>query len=218
MKKALGLAVLMLFAVSTAQAQVGNVAATDHNMTAVAGLTNGNPITTTDNQVCVYCHAPHDNVSTTGLLWNKAVPAPGSFDPYVNTATMDSDPSGGPGPESLLCLSCHDGVTAVDEALGGTVLLVAADAGYIGTDLKNDHPVGIQYATAHADVTSGALYDPATTASGVGTGNIDTDMLRGAANDQVECSSCHDPHTTLQANFLVKANTASALCTTCHAK
>lgn len=217
MKKALGLAVLMLFVGSTtAMAQAGDVAATEHNLTTVT-LTNGAPAQTTDAQVCVYCHAPHDNNTDVALLWNKTLPLATAFTPYDNPATMDSDPSGGPGPSSLLCLSCHDGVGAVDEGVAGTLLLVPADAGYIGVDLSNDHPVGIQYAAAHADVTSGGLEDPTTALSGIG-GTISVDMLRGASNDQVECASCHDPHTNTVDLFLRKDNTASALCTTCHVK
>ena len=46
-------------------------------------------------------------------------------------------------------------------------------------------------------------------------GTIASEMLFGGL---VECASCHDPHDNSNAPFLVMANTASALCLTCHDK
>jgi predicted CXXCH cytochrome family protein len=41
--------------------------------------------------------------------------------------------------------------------------------------------------------------------------------VRTDKNRQVQCTSCHDPHNNLYGKFLVRDNTASALCLDCHA-
>ena len=121
----------------------------------------------------------------------------------------------GPGSRSKLCLSCHDGTVALDSFGGytGTTNYITGNA-LIGTDLSNDHPVSFTYDSSLA-TTDGGLYDPTTANSGLG-GTIDADLL---FNTQLECSSCHDAHNSAGvANLLVKANSGSALCMTCHNK
>jgi predicted CXXCH cytochrome family protein len=122
---------------------------------------------------------------------------------------------GQPDASSKLCLSCHDGVTAVDNFGGITTgtFTITGDAN-IGTNLSNDHPVSFTYDLALA-TADGGLYDPATTNSGLG-GTISADMLFGG---KLQCASCHDVHNSAGIDFLlVKSNAASALCLTCHNK
>lgn len=64
-------------------------------------------------EVCVYCHTPHGANSTAGApLWNKALPVETSFQTY-NSGTLTQAVTA-PGVNSLMCLSCHDGQTAID--------------------------------------------------------------------------------------------------------
>ncbi|MHC5111276.1 MAG: cytochrome c3 family protein [Planctomycetota bacterium] len=115
---------------------------------------------------------------------------------------------------SRLCLSCHDGVTAMDNYggnTGGTQAMTdpggvgVGDDPVVGLDLQNDHPIGVNYPPATgqyaltADVISAGLRLP-----------------NDGTNDRVECQSCHDPHLTTNGFFLRISNDASGLCTACH--
>jgi predicted CXXCH cytochrome family protein len=127
---------------------------------------------------------------------------------------LDATP-GQPGGVSKLCLSCHDGSIGIDAFGGSTGVPTKMDptaAGFVGIDLSDDHPVSFAYTAA---LDTAGLHDPTTTNSGLG-GTIDVDMLFGT---NLECASCHDPHRVPGVSkFLRKANTASALCLTCHDK
>jgi len=108
---------------------------------------------------------------------------------------------------------------------------------YLSTDLRNDHPISIQYA---GGTTSGTQVDPdfkaalsTTVAAGtvwyIDTGtsgkqksdlplyNRTTGALAGQA--LVECATCHDPHTN-NTTFLrhPDGNAGSATCLSCHTK
>ncbi len=73
------------------------------------------------DQVCVYCHMPHNATNVGAPLWNRiGATAATAFTMYskANSATFqlnaaDSNTAGRTvGPVSLACLSCHDGATA----------------------------------------------------------------------------------------------------------
>lgn len=223
----------------------GAITGTKHDLSATAwtagdsGEDNG--------EVCVYCHTPHAaNTSFSGApIWNKGTPA-GPFTLYGTTvggttAGLAGDNATVNAP-SMACLSCHDGVSAVnsvvnapgsglasvtdaDQFIGlgaqalGTIALNIAATG-IGTDLSNDHPVSIEYVPGKA-----GLNPKATALAGWTGATTIQDVLRTTGGlDYVECGSCHDPHdgaTTGGVNsvsFLRVANTGSALCLGCHAK
>ncbi|RMD81165.1 MAG: cytochrome C [Candidatus Dadabacteria bacterium] len=170
-----------------------------------------------NGEICVPCHTPHnaDTSVAQAPLWNHEVTT-ATYTVYSNAATLDAT-VGQPNGISKLCLSCHDGTVAVD-AFGGAagntfISSIDPDADF-GTDLSDDHPISFTYDTALANA-DGELFDPATTNSGLG-GTIQDDML---FSDQLECASCHDVHNVAGNPYLlVKDNTASALCLTCHDK
>jgi predicted CXXCH cytochrome family protein len=171
------------------------------------------------------------------------------------------------GGASLACLSCHDGTQSIDNLLnapgsgfmdstgggdsgraytwtaGGNNNLSASNmltgnAG-LGRDLRNDHPIGIQYCGGGPRVgnLTGTCADtdfraPANDGTqfwvdtpGVGTTNTreKTDMLlyvrsfTAGDGPSVECASCHDVHST-NTLFLRVSNDASAVCLACHTK
>lgn len=96
-------------------------------------------------EVCVYCHTPHGaNSRAAAPLWNRTVLA-SSYTTYNNASSLTGSTITQPGPNSLTCLSCHDGVTAIDSIINMPTVLnggsysdtnIAGRAGYMvrGTD------------------------------------------------------------------------------------
>lgn len=168
----------------------------------------------TSGEMCIVCHTPHnaDASVADAPLWNHSSTTE-LFQLYTS-ATLQAVP-GQPDGSSKLCLSCHDGVTAVDN-FGGTTTgtQVLSGSTNIGTDLSNDHPISFTYDATLASA-DGALKDPSTDVSGLGS-TIDADML---FSGKMQCASCHDVHNGAGvAHLLLKSNAGSALCLTCHVK
>ncbi|MFH0980189.1 MAG: cytochrome C [Planctomycetota bacterium] len=183
-----------------------SVVNTPHNLANVPGV----PIPT-GHQVCLPCHTPHHALLSgeENVLWNHAETGE-TFQMYSSAAQQ---PQGA----SKMCLSCHDGVTAIDSYGGatGTVLMgsVGDGRGNLGTDLRNDHPIGITYPTALPT----EYRDAATFAPGIGGGpGVRLVTINGA--DRVECTSCHNVHNNGLGNFLRVPVLESYICLQCHIK
>jgi hypothetical protein len=178
---------------------------------------------------------------------NGAPAGGGTYTSYATLQTPSLDGTIAPvGSISMACLSCHDGTQAMDniinapgsggfDATGGgndgriytwTGSTVSATTGrltsgiaLLGTDLSNDHPIGIQYCggglTGSGTAVTGTCKDgdfkaPLTAVINtnqifwVETGGADgvktrTDLplyqrSTGGLGPLVECASCHDPH------------------------
>ncbi len=115
-------------------------------------------------------------------------------------------------------------------------LLSGAGVDFIGTDLSNDHPIGMSYGGGGcpgvgAVGAAGGCADPDFKAPQAGLGGMfqvgsttagakDAMRIYGTtlASATVECASCHDPHTDAQNTFLRKSNAGSGVCLTCHTK
>ena len=240
-------------------------------------------------EVCVYCHTPHAANTTIALpLWNRTNKLT-TYNTY-NSSTI-TQPVSQPGPNSLSCLSCHDGTVAIDSIInmpgaGGALLsqqtasstnytflnswinpsginpsshmTLSAPAGcllchtntgfggipsapsfdvfVIGTDLRNDHPVGIRYPIQGQAIMPGVDFRPTTAVyrniaffDNNTNGNPDPSEIRLYNTGQgfeVECASCHDPHgvpsngtgTVNNKTFMRVSNSGSGLCLTCHVK
>lgn len=167
----------------------------------------------TTGEICIVCHTPHEaDISVADApIWNHAVTGQ-TFQVYTSS-TFDGT-SGQPDGSSKLCLSCHDGVTAVNNfgGSGATDQLITGSAN-LTTDLRDDHPVSFTYDAALASA-DGELKDPSEN-SGLG-GSIASDMLIGG---KIQCASCHDVHNSAGiSGLLKKSNASSALCLTCHVK
>ena len=170
-------------------------------------------------EICIVCHTPHnadpynDNIAN-APLWNHDADMTTTYTLY-SSATLQATP-GQPSGVSKLCLSCHDGVTAIDSFGGatGTNFLTSADSTFVDIDLSDDHPVSFTYnATSPNDPE---IRDPTTATTPLG-GTIQADLLDGGTT--MECSSCHDVHGVTGTNYLLKiANTGSQLCLACHDK
>ena len=180
-------------------------------------------------QICNACHAPHNPTNgSLGQLWNHTPSAVAGYTLYASGAgtTMDSTP-GQPGGVSKLCLSCHDGTISIN-AFGGSndatsqLMGTVASLANLGTDLSNDHPIGMTYDAALI-TADGALKGLATAVViGSGAKTKSTTVNGLLYMGKVECASCHDVHNTFTADAgvnLVKVSTAgSAICLTCHDK
>ncbi|MFC1591955.1 cytochrome c3 family protein [Thermodesulfobacteriota bacterium] len=158
------------------------------------------------NNICDPCHTPHNaDTSVTAPLWNHENTVHVFTDLY-SSPTLKETP-GQPGGESMVCLSCHDGTVALDSFgnVTGSNKLAPGDPGYIGTDLSDDHPIGILW--SHKE--------PATCANCHQEGGDDLPFYSG----QVECSTCHDPHNAGTGTKMLRLPmTNSTLCRHCHGK
>ena len=158
-------------------------------------------------EVCLPCHAPHNPVpgGTDAPLWNHTL----SVETFTMYTTLTGRTGNMNGP-SKLCLSCHDGVTAMDAyggALGDPInnKMTNPDT-VVGSDLSNDHPIGLTYPT------SGDYVAVATVEATLPLFDV------GAETNRIECGSCHNAHDNTNNAFLRVSNTDSALCLTCHIK
>lgn len=209
MKQRVLAAIALAFALLPAAPAGAGIAASKHNLS-VSGP--GSVKAASEARLCVFCHTPH-NASPVAALWNRNTPG-ASYTPYASSTARAN--AGQPTGASLLCLSCHDGTTALGDVIGsggsiamaGGVSTMPAGNSRLGTDLADDHPVSIAYNAALVAARGGELADPSTL-----TGKVRLD-----AGGKLQCTSCHDPHDDSNGKFLVLANTASALCQTCHLK
>lgn len=176
---------------------------------------------------CIICHTPHnsDISVTVSPLWNHQ-PASTTYDMYY---TDDDNLVAQPTGESKLCLSCHDGVTAIDKFGGRTTnSFMSGTAGSNASNEQNDsHPLSILFNSASA-AKNPSLYDPATTTVTIGSGSTNTRTGTIAElllpNGRVQCNSCHDVHNNFVGNdakdqpFLKITKARSEICLTCHNK
>jgi predicted CXXCH cytochrome family protein len=130
-------------------------------------------------EICVFCHTPHAAAAssvTQAPLWNKTLPSMAAYTVYDAARSSSIDGSVDlTGSVSLACLSCHDGTQAMDvminkpgsgdpvfatnnwvgDATGGLLSGgVNNEFANLGTDISNDHPVGIQYGGGGIEATT----------------------------------------------------------------
>jgi hypothetical protein len=270
-KFALGISLFSVGAVALADgwdpeskaSAIGSIANTRHNLTLSynkSGLAIVMDIARNNyGAVCVYCHTPHGaNKQIQAPLWNRTV-NPGNYTIYDKPTTL-MRPIGLPGPNSLTCLSCHDGTIAIDSILnmpgsggygnretgpsdmtfldtwagpgpngnhfkmgdpagaaGSVADSTCTDAAchatsggakadfrsfVIGTDLRDDHPIGVQFPTTfgpEVDFNEPNVKIPGKWAFFDVNGNNHADknevrLYDSGEGPEVECASCHDPH------------------------
>jgi predicted CXXCH cytochrome family protein len=150
------------------QSALAGIADTKHNLGTSASVGGGrvNQFSGTD-EICVFCHTPHGSDTSAAVpLWNRTLASPASYSTYNSLGTSSLDGATAPvGSVSLACLSCHDGSQAMNTIINqpgsGSTNATYAAGGWSGAnqtlgkintvamldvDLKNDHPIGIQYA------------------------------------------------------------------------
>lgn len=128
-------------------------------------LTSGGPGMMRSSRLedmCVFCHTPMGaEASAAAPQWNEASPAPAAYQTYDTLGTSALSGKVAPvGSVSFACLACHDGTQAVSTVISARLLgwaegswggvqpvggLAVGFSSNIGTDLRNDHPIGVQY-------------------------------------------------------------------------
>jgi predicted CXXCH cytochrome family protein len=167
-------------------------------------------------------------------LWNRRVPAGTTYTPYTSS-TLDAQSiadgfAATPGGSSKLCLSCHDGTLALGNVnvLNGqanaTIPMTGTGPGgtmppgqgattgftrFLGTDLRNDHPISVSYTTGLAQrdgelrvVDGQQRWPPGSTGSasviGVRASGykplLPLEPTGAGSLGQLQCATCHDPH------------------------
>lgn len=208
---------------------------------------NGPFFTFETDEVCVFCHTPHKaivlDIDNNKLpLWNRSISGNQAGFTLYSSATFNAGPTGEntqtqPRSMTLLCMSCHDGVSALNVVQnykgGGYTFPVFGGSGtkiedvwnpsmlgYPGAnigesankDLSNDHPVSFVYDTNLVTADGGVgLKDPTTISP-----------LR-LYNGRLECATCHNPHDQGDEllgtdPFLRMTNLNSDMCLKCHNK
>lgn len=170
----------------------------------------------------------------TAFLNSWTNPPPGALDTTTHRGinSVNNTLGNGTGSDGIGCMACHspDGLLAFGP--GGMGFSEGNDMRLfnVGTDLRNDHPIGIDFPTVNgpstdwntpAGVVGSSLYFDTNSNSRMDKAEIRT------YEGKVECASCHDPHgvpsagpgTVFKATFLRVDNAAgSAVCLTCHVK
>lgn len=183
------------------------------------------------------CLSCHDGQQAIDAIIN--MPGSGQYSSAADSTTWSPVAAGYPSNyKSSLhmkmgeCMSCH--------APGNAFSAIATDFTVfnIGTDLRNDHPIGVTFPTTTGpgtdwntpggSVVRGGLttrFFDDTGSTGMDKGDIRVYGSSGTSST-VECASCHDPHgvpsagtgTQFNPTFLRKPNTGSTVCLTCHIK
>lgn len=306
----------------------GSIANTRHNFSPFHSTPQAQTYMAVENatrndyqEVCVYCHTPHGASTAIDLpLWNRTTRAT-TYQTYnqLGTGSFSVDPTASmqPGAQSLSCLSCHDGQTAIDSIINmpgsgrylttqqttqnlaflnswdnatsgaasnpgamdtvGHMGMNSKDKGfgnpppvgyavgngtgsdgigclschsgegsgaaagashdmrlnYIGTDLRNDHPIGVRFPATNGAGTdwktptaAGTISFFESAAGSTGLDKTDIRLYQTGLEARVECASCHDPHGVPSAGvgsdflpmFLRVDNKGSSVCFSCHTK
>jgi predicted CXXCH cytochrome family protein len=197
---------MVLIAMMSVSAQAKSLVDSRHNLSA-----SGPGIkAVSETHICIFCHTPH-LANPAAPQWNR--PSSGAvYTPY-NSSTIQAT-VGQPTGSSKLCLSCHDGTVALGMIISkapvefaGALRGMPRGRSNLETDLSDDHPISFVYDSGLAAL-NGELNDP----------NSLNPAVRLDAEGMLQCTTCHDPHDDQFGRFLVKDNTASALCMECHDK
>ncbi len=162
-----------------------------------------------EEQVCIFCHAPHNNTGQQPL-WNRFSP-PTHYRIYQSSTTdARIDQPSGP---SKMCLSCHDGSLALGlvasrppgDPIHMSFQMIPPGPSNLTHDLSDDHPIGFRYDRALA-ARDRQLRVP----------DVVTPDLPMGKHNEVHCTTCHDPHNNELGNFLRMPQLRSAICLACH--
>lgn len=173
-----------------AAAATTGITITKHNLGSNASSTNNRSVASGGTaEICVFCHTPHgSDTSAVVPLWNKKMAEANTYTTYNSLGTSSLDGKTAPvGSVSLACLSCHDGSQAMNVMINrpGSGLYVSSGMpmgtmtgpggaltdgkmpegiANLSKDLRNDHPIGIQYgggpdSTGVINRTAGGTYN-----------------------------------------------------------
>lgn len=159
-------------------------------------------------QICIYCHTPHSS-SAEGPLWNRGAVL-GAFKHFSSStlaiddaALKDAADYGQPTGSSRLCLSCHDGVTALGAVFSTPSMYNPAPISFtnkktgqtgqsvaIGFEtFSSHHPVSFRYSQAVIDLLRAPPYSRTEYWWSPATSAVKLDK-----QGRMQCVTCHDPH------------------------
>lgn len=234
----IAVSVLLIVAVLAAAAPV-SIVDSKHNLssTGPGTIKSQAPGLGGTSQICVFCHTPHSARLIEAPLWNRTDPT-GPYTVYASdvmsylSITPEQPETGAIHVKTRICMSCHDGTIALGNlvnlpyGMSGSVsmqgtaggMMPQTAAGYVGTDIRDDHPVAVKHSPGGATGQDPELVS--ILSSSVRLYNIYGGRVRSSqtSGDYVECTSCHDPHDNQYGDFLVQSNQNSAICTACHTK
>ena len=181
-----------------------NLSSANTGVTFQAVATPGDP-TRRDTQTCTFCHTPHNSVPQT-VLWNRKDPTT-TFGRYSsaslvidNSGVLASSAYGEPNGSSRLCLSCHDGVTALGDVLNGPLIDFGVNDKITGITKfdaakvkSGHHPVSFRF---NATVMN-AINAQKSGTNAVQLPTLPTVKLSYGTDrvkEWMQCTTCHDPH------------------------
>ena len=161
------------------------------------------------DEICIFCHTPHNARPDISYLWNRHDPA-GPYSPYYSSTQKAT--VGQPSGTSRLCLSCHDGTIAPESVQSSATPMpftasMSGRSSNLGTNLSDDHPVSFTYNSAATLPDSQLVASAALPAA-----------IRLDSAGQLQCTACHNPHNDQFGKFLVMSNLGAGLCISCHSK
>ena len=200
------------------------------------------------SEVCVFCHTPHgasqdsaNGINT--LLWNRVSSPPTgyTYKAYTSATMTNSMSTGKPTGVSMMCMSCHDGVTsiAVNTLLNGpgsgnpTIEVDPFSGintrGAIGSQGGfGSNPINIGDAIYGASGSPGSIVDMSndhpisfdwpTGKAGLQATPTNIALRLFGAGKRVECATCHLVHDNAIPPFLAMSNVSSNMCKACHIK
>ena len=160
---ALSLLAMGLFSTQALAQQVGGlITGSKHDLTGTGtGINKFATLAAPAAEICVFCHTPHGAATNDIPLWNRSY-AGGVYNTYASMNSVTFQGATLPvGSISVACLSCHDGGQAMNVMIntpgsgtagtyagtwtGASNMSATSGQAFIGLDLRNDHPISVQY-------------------------------------------------------------------------
>jgi cytochrome c553 len=229
MKKIFAVVVVLAMTLVGANAAFAVIAGSKHDLSSTGGQTLRE--TSAGLSSCQFCHTPHGSNTTmlAAPLWNRTTYVTtysvyGGSGGATGSTAAGSGNVGTPGPHSMTCLGCHDGIagnTVGQTYNNGTRAMttipgtsgpgIVSGLNNIGRDLQNDHPVGIAFTNAAPNVSG---------LNSIASLTWYKFYQEGTRVDSFECGSCHDVHgfdfATGNVNAPFLRRPKATMCSECH--